>query len=259
MFNQAIVEDDIFLDMPATSQNLYFHLCMNADDDGFVSPRKIMRMCSASLDDLNVLVARRYVLVFDNGVAVIKHWTVNNTIKKDRYIKTTYQKEYKNLTFNEWGVYTEKKRSQTNLLDVNTFTTLNSGQDSSKQENGAQSDPQYSIDKVSIDKYSTTNVVPIVVAKNSSQKIDSVFGYWKDQVGYEITSKIKQNRLYVGKLLSEYSRDDLAKMIQAAGLASENQYAPGISNFIDLYRKWDALKLWGKKQSTKKNNVEVIS
>lgn len=82
----------------------------------------------------------------------------------------------------------------------------------------------------------------------SSETLDGMFGYWESIVGYAITSKKKQNREYAGKLFKEYSKQEVASMVQAAALASEDQYAPGISDFIDLYRKWDKLKLWGKKQ-----------
>lgn len=108
MFSQDIVGSDAFNDMPATAQLLYFQLCMNADDDGFVSPRRIMRMIGANEDDLRVLIAKRFVLAFpDTSVVVIKHWRLNNFIRNDRYKKTTYTKELEMLTFNEFGAYTE--------------------------------------------------------------------------------------------------------------------------------------------------------
>lgn len=107
MFSKDIVENDVFLDMPQTTQNLYFHLCMNADDDGFVSPKRIMRMIGAGDDDLKVLIVKRYILTFPSGVVVIKHWTVNNNVRKDRYNKTTFQEELSMLTKNNFGAYTE--------------------------------------------------------------------------------------------------------------------------------------------------------
>lgn len=84
--------------------------------------------------------------------------------------------------------------------------------------------------------------------KVTTKELDGMFEYWSQEVGYSITSKVRQNREFAGKLLKEYERGELALMIKAAALASEDQYAPGVSNFIDLYRKWDALKLWGKKK-----------
>ena len=78
-----------------------------------------------------------------------------------------------------------------------------------------------------------------------------MFQYWQSEVGYAITSKVKLNREYCSKLLKEYTKPEIALMIKAAAMASEDQYAPGVSNFIDLYRKWDHLKLWGKKKGMK--------
>lgn len=89
MFTKRITESDAFLEMPSSSQMLYFHLSMNADDDGFVSnPRKIQRMCGASNDDYSLLIMKRFILVFESGVIVIKHWRMHNYIQSDRYKPT---------------------------------------------------------------------------------------------------------------------------------------------------------------------------
>ena len=107
MFSQKIVSSDAFLEMPSSSQLLYFHLGMYADDDGFISPRKIMRMMGASEDDLRMLIVRRFVLPFENGVIVIKHWKINNLIRKDFYSATQYLEEKATLKVKENGSYTE--------------------------------------------------------------------------------------------------------------------------------------------------------
>lgn len=105
MFSLDVVDTDKFLDMPATSQNLYFHLGMRADDDGFVSsPRKITKLVNCGNDDLNVLVSRGFVLPVGDGIVVITHWKQNNYIQKDRYKPTIYQKEAKKLV-EKGGVY----------------------------------------------------------------------------------------------------------------------------------------------------------
>lgn len=107
MFSMDIVESDAFLDMPDSSQALYFHLGMYADDDGFVNPKRIVRMLGSNADDLKLLIAKRFLLEFDNGVVVVKHWTINNQIRKDRYSETQYKTEKKLLMSNENGAYTE--------------------------------------------------------------------------------------------------------------------------------------------------------
>ena len=108
MFTKKIVDSDAFLDMPLTAQALYFHLNMRADDDGFVNnPKKIQRMIGSSDDDLKLLYAKRFILAFDSGVIVIKHWRMHNIIRKDRYHATEYQEEMQSLAIKENGSYTE--------------------------------------------------------------------------------------------------------------------------------------------------------
>ena len=106
MFAKSIVLSDAFLDMPMSARCLYFTLGMFADDDGFVnSPRGIMRQCGASDDDMKVLIAKKFVLVFESGVIVIKHWRINNYLQKDRYNETKYLKEKKSLSIDKNGSY----------------------------------------------------------------------------------------------------------------------------------------------------------
>ena len=107
MFAKTVIDSDIFLDMPLSTQALYFHLSMRADDDGFVNnPKKIQRMIGCSDDDLKVLMAKRFILVFDNGVIVIKHWKMHNYIQKDRYKPTVYQDEKRKLVTKNNKSYT---------------------------------------------------------------------------------------------------------------------------------------------------------
>jgi hypothetical protein len=94
MFAVSVIDSDTFLDLPATAQSLYFHLAMRADDDGFVdSPKKIKRLLNASDDDLKLLIAKAFVIPFDSGVLVIRHWRIHNTIRKDCYKETFYKAE----------------------------------------------------------------------------------------------------------------------------------------------------------------------
>ena len=96
MFSQKVTETDKFLDMGMTAQSLYFHLGMNADDDGFVgNPKSIKRMIGASEDDLKALVEKDYLIVFEDGVVVIKDWRVSNYVKPDRYTPTIYTDDRK--------------------------------------------------------------------------------------------------------------------------------------------------------------------
>lgn len=108
MFAKTIVLSDAFLDMPLSARCLYFTLGMLADDDGFVNnPKSIMRQAGASTDDLNLLMAKRFILTFDSGVIVIKHWRIHNYIQKDRYKESKYMEEKATLMIDQKGAYTE--------------------------------------------------------------------------------------------------------------------------------------------------------
>ena len=107
MFAKTIIDSDAFLDMPLSSQALYFHLSMRADDDGFINnPKKIQRMIGASDDDLKLLIAKRFIIPFDSGIVVIKHWKIHNYIQRDRYKETVYKDEKARLTLKDNNAYT---------------------------------------------------------------------------------------------------------------------------------------------------------
>ena len=110
MFDKTITNNDNFLEMPDSTQNLYFHLSMEADDDGFVDNWKsIMRMTGKKEDDLKLLIAKSFIIPFETGVIVIKHWRINNYLRKDRYHQTKYLKEKSLLTIEENEEYELKK------------------------------------------------------------------------------------------------------------------------------------------------------
>jgi hypothetical protein len=107
MFAKTIIDSDAFLDMPQSSQNLYFHLSMRADDDGFINnPKKVQRMVNASDDDLKLLCAKNFIIPFESGIVVIKHWKIHNYLRNDRYKPTVYQEERRQLGIKENGAYT---------------------------------------------------------------------------------------------------------------------------------------------------------
>ena len=140
MFSLSVVDSDAFLDMPLSSQALYFHLSMRADDDGFVNnPKKIQRTIGASDGDAEMLVVRKFIMPFETGVVVIRHWRINNLLRRDRYRETVYQDEKKKLSVDDVGVYSYKAGNQ---LATNG------------QPNGNQLATQYSIGKESKGKSS---------------------------------------------------------------------------------------------------------
>lgn len=141
MFAKSIVLSDAFLDMPLSARCLYFTLGMLADDDGFVgNPKSIMRQCGASQDDMLVLLQKRYVLGFESGVIVIKHWKINNYLRNDRSQETTYLEEKSTLALDAKNAYTEKEK----VLGIPLANQMT--------DNGIPSIDKDSIDKVSIDK-----------------------------------------------------------------------------------------------------------
>ena len=107
MFAKTIIDSDAFLDMPLSTQALYFHLSMRADDEGFINnPKKIQRMIGATEDDLKLLVAKNFIIPFESGVVVIKHWKIHNYIRKDRIAETVYAEERAMLEVKNNGAYT---------------------------------------------------------------------------------------------------------------------------------------------------------
>lgn len=106
MFAKTIIDSDAFLEMPTTSQLLYFHLAMRADDDGFVNkPKSLMRMVGCKDDDLKLLFVKKFLIPFESGVVVIKHWKIHNYIRKDTYTETKYKEEKSTLELDENSAY----------------------------------------------------------------------------------------------------------------------------------------------------------
>lgn len=98
MISLSVIDTDAFLEMPATSQNLYFHLSTRGDDDWFVaSPNKIMKMCNAGRNDYDVLILKQFIIPFESGICVIRHWKIHNYIRSDRHTPTLYQEEMSQL------------------------------------------------------------------------------------------------------------------------------------------------------------------
>lgn len=110
MFAKTIIDSDAFLDMPLTTQALYFHLSMRADDEGFINnPKKIMRMIGASDDEMRLLVAKSFIIPFESGVCVIKHWRIHNYLRSDRFKPTVYIEEKSQLAVKDNKAYTKRQ------------------------------------------------------------------------------------------------------------------------------------------------------
>ncbi|WP_238899330.1 replisome organizer [Clostridium sp. YIM B02500] len=177
MFSKQIIDSDAFLDMPLSAQALYFHLNMRADDDGFInSPKKIQRLINCSEDDLKLLIAKRFVIKFDSGVVVIKHWLIHNYLRKDTYKPTNYIDEKSMLYTKTNKSYTLNPPSSTVLLRECDETV-----------------PQIREDKISKDKNSIDNI-------NLSFIDDSI-------------DKVKLTQEQYDKLINKFSKDLVHKTI----------------------------------------------
>lgn len=129
MFSLSVVDTDWFLDLPLSTQALYFHLNLRADDDGFVdAPNSIVRKIGASKNDFDLLIAKRYVLKFESGIIVIKHWRMHNTIQKDRYHPTQFQEELNLLSIKDNKSYTDKRKKE-DVYEMDTACIQNVSSD----------------------------------------------------------------------------------------------------------------------------------
>ena len=228
MFARTIVLSDAFLDMPASTRCLYFTLSMLADDDGFVnSPKSIMRQSGASEDDLKLLFAKRYILGFESGVIVIKHWKIHNIIQKDRYKETTYLEEKALLVLDDKKSYTEAKKG----LDTTCIQPV------------SRTETQVSIGKYSIDK---DRVVECSIDTDCDTDLDD--------------EEAKRNEPhYIGGTLGQgvafLSDNQMDALIDKLGLDAFNRYLKRLSDYIiekDAYVKnhYETILKWYK-QDTK--------
>lgn len=166
MYSDKIVETDKFLDMPVSSQNLYWHLCMHADDDGFLgNPKTITRSIGAQQDDLKILIEKGYVLVFEDGAIAITDWFVHNYIPKDRYHETVYKEDKKQLELSETKQYRLVARSPI-VQDT---------------ESKHDVDNVYTEDKLSKDKLSQDNNNKL----SSSENVDPKLKQKSKKIPYE--------------------------------------------------------------------------
>lgn len=160
MMAKSIIDSDAFLDMPQSSQLLYFHLSMRGDDEGFINnPKAIMRNVGCKDDDIRLLIAKKYIIPFESGVVVIKHWKIHNYIQNDRFTPTKYQDERATLTV-------DKNKEYTQCI-----------------QNGYALDTQDRIGKVSIDKNNNTQknkVFSLVDSYSDDENITNLLYDWMD-------------------------------------------------------------------------------
>lgn len=212
MFSKKITETDIFLDMPMSTQCLYFHLNMAADDDGFVGNTKtVQRMIGASADDLKILEIKEFIIPFQNGIVVIRDWKIHNYIRSDRYTETVYLAEKSMVTTKENGQY--ELDAQNGIPNV--------------IPNDNQMDTQVRLGKDRIGKY------------NSTAEIEQAEAVWK----IYINKKGKADAIKkIPKLIKEYGYDAVVKAVEQYNVEAKlnikahngsNQYVLNGSTFFN--------------------------
>lgn len=193
MFAKTIVLSDAFLDMSLGARCLYMTFGMLADDDGFVNaPKSIMRQCGASEDDYKVLIAKKFIIPFETGVIVIKHWRINNYLQKDRVQPTKYQDELKELSVEKNGAYT---MNNDHVYIEGVYTDKNS------------------IGKDSIDKNIYIVGEPTAEKPKKEpyiEKVEEILNYLNEKTGKKFTSRSKssvkmiKDRLREGYVVDEF-------------------------------------------------------
>ena len=217
MFSPQIVDSDAFLDMPSSAQNLYFHLGMRADDDGFIgNPKKIMKIVSASDDDLKILLAKRFLLSFEDGVVVIKHWLIHNQIRKDRYHETQYLDHKKTLQIKDNMAYTDNWQPVGNQL----ATQVRLGKDSLDREDSSFSEgDERVIEEVGKDIDEDGNPIKkkkVKLAQPADVRVDEIVAEWNKYPTASVLEKGKVPNITAEKKLLPEARLNplLAKQIR---------------------------------------------
>ena len=227
MFAKTIVLSDAFLDMPLSARCLYFTLGMLADDDGFVnSPKSIMRQAGASTDDLNLLMAKRFILAFDSGVIVIKHWRIHNYIQKDRYKESKYMEEKATLMIDQNGAYTDC------IQDVSTLDTqVRLGKDRDRIELGEDSIEEAAPPKTTRHKYGLYENV--LLTDDDCVKLQEEFPH-------DYADRIERLSEYIASTGKKY-KNHLATIRTWARKDSEKRPATvnSSSSFMDLVDDYD--------------------
>lgn len=224
MVSNQIVDSDAFLDMPLSAQALYLHLLVRADDEGFSNGfKKVMRMIRASDDDLKILIAKNFIIMFESGVLVIKHWLIHNTIRQDRLIPTVHEEEKRQISTKNNGSYTLK--SSDNFQNV-SHVSVTCQSDDRIEENR--------LDKISIDKNSKE--------KTSKEKVKHYYGEFKHVL---ITDEELE------KLKEDFPRDykqmikNLDEYLEIKNVSYKNHYL--------VMRKWKSKEKKQDKNLDKKD------
>jgi hypothetical protein len=259
MFSDEITTSDAFLDMPTESQLLYFHLGMNADDDGFIgNPKMIQRTIGASDDSFGasddsfkILLAKKFLLQFIGGIVVVKHWRINNQIRKDRYRETKYTKEKATLFIRENGSYTFNPQ---NALPIPKGHFITGIERDKEDGNHLATSRQPSIGKVRlgkvrIDKNNTSEEslekksnIPVLI--DLFKTVNPSYGKWFGN---------KTQRAACERMLKIYSIEKLEKVINFLPKSNKVKFCPVITTPLQLEDKFASLVAFWQKENVEEH------
>ena len=243
MFAKSIIDSDAFLDMPLSTQALYFHLSMRADDDGFVNnPKKIQRMVGCADDDIKLLIAKNFLIPFESGVVVIKHWKIHNYIQKDRYKETLYQQEKAMLIENNSSGYSLDTKCIQDVSKLDTQVRL--GKDSIELDK----DSKESNKPAKAGKGTFDNIKKMIAESSLDDEVKEEAEKWLE---YKKERKDKYTEIGFKSLLTkiekkcnEFGNDAVIDVI-------ENSIASGYQGII-----WDKLKKGGNNGTVSKKDED---
>lgn len=215
MFSKAVARSDSFIDMPLSTQALYFQLGLDADDDGFiVGVKAVQKLLGCGDDDLKLLIAKRFLLVFESGLLLVRHWKVNNYIRGDRHKATIYCDEYEQIYMDKNNTYQYKSDlKNSNILNQNSM--LNVGVPNDNQMTTQTSTDKTNLGEINIDKNN-----------NVSNYVDNFDGVDNFNVPVNIQDfyqNIEMERYEAFLLLNKY------------GISSESSKAKEIVNKYSLH------------------------
>ena len=225
MFSKKLISSDAFLDMPLTTQGLFFHLAMRADDEGIVDcPNRIVREVKATQADLDLLIEKRYVLTFPSGVILIKHWKIHNYIAKDRFTPSTYTEELSMVCLKDNKSYTERIQGVDTLLHQNR-------EDKSSKEKGRKDEvvaPLFDMEKAWNDTFA-------VYPKKTSSAVAKTT--WLDMLMPVLEANQKDVAILIANATKMYVDDYKKKNPEDTAFRYVPKYCDWLKNDCDYWMK----------------------
>lgn len=245
MINKRIIVSDTFLDMPLSAQALYFHLNAIADDDGFIeNPNSFKRMIGASNDDLKILIAKQYILPFESGVVVVKHWLIHNYIRRDRYNETMHVEEKKKLQINEDKTYSYYEGIPlVNQPTTNGIPMVDTGKDRTGKDRTGKDNNHNTKQDENILEGSPQD-------EQATSSLSSLFEFWESNGFGMLAPKTRQDLAYWVKDFQELgaNEQEALELIQEALKLAINANARRYNYVNGILKNWEAKRYTNVKQ-----------